>query len=105
LCITKIDVLNHFDELKAATHYRYEGADHTELPFDINEVKVEPVYKSFKGWNQDLMETPQYEELPEALRHFTMFLEKQLDVPITMISTGPEREKLVLREEAVGLVG
>jgi adenylosuccinate synthase len=104
LCITKIDVLNHFDELKAATHYKYEGANHTELPFDINEVKVEPVYKSFKGWNQDLMETPQYEELPEALRHFTAFLEQQLDVPITMISTGPEREKLVLREETVGLV-
>jgi adenylosuccinate synthase len=104
LCITKIDVLNHFEEIKVATHYRYDGMESTELPYDINEVKVDPLYKSFKGWNQDLAATPQYEELPAALKSYTEYLERYLEVPVTMISTGPEREKLILREAEVGLV-
>ncbi len=104
LCITKIDVLNNFEEIKAATHYRYDGLETTDLPFDINEVKVEPVYQAFKGWEKDLDETPQYEELPQALKTYTDFLEKMLNTPITMISTGPEREKLILKDAALTLM-
>ena len=101
LCITKIDVLNIFEEIKAATHYKYNGALSTNLPFDINEVKVEPVWKSFKGWMKNLDDLD-YESLPSVLKEFTLFLEEYLEVPVTMISTGPEREKLILRE-AVGV--
>ena len=104
LCMTKIDVLNHFDEIKAATQYKYNGILTKDLPFDITEVRVEPVYQSFKGWNKDLDDTPQYEELPETLKSYTNFLEAYLGIPITMISTGPEREKLILKEEVVGMV-
>ena len=101
LCITKIDVLNIFEEIKAATHYKYNGVMSTDLPFDINEVKVEPVWKSFKGWMQPV-EMTEYDALPAVLKEFTQFLEEYLEVPVTMISTGPEREKLILRE-AVGV--
>ena len=101
LCITKIDVLNIFEEIKAATHYKYNGELSTDLPFDINEVKVEPVWKSFKGWMKNLDDLD-YESLPSVLKEFTLFLEEYLEVPVTMISTGPEREKLILRE-AVGV--
>ncbi len=97
LCITKIDVLNIFEEIKAATHYKYNGVMSTDLPFDINEVKVEPVWKSFKGWMQPV-EMTEYDALPPVLKEFTQFLEEYLEVPVTMISTGPEREKLILRE-------
>ena len=97
LCITKIDVLNIFEEIKAATHYKYAGVESTDLPFDINEIAIEPIWKSFKGWNSVLEDT-EYETLPTVLKEFTQFLEEYLQVPVTMISTGPEREKLILRE-------
>ena len=100
LCITKIDVLNIFEEIKAATHYKYNGVLSTDLPFDINEVKVEPVWKSFKGWMKNLDDLD-YDSLPTVLKEFTLFLEEYLEVPVTMISTGPEREKLILRETVV----
>ena len=97
LCITKIDVLNHFEDIKAATHYKYDGIETTELPYDINEIKVAPVYKNYKGWNQDLGPSLEFDDMPEALKTYTDFLEKNLETPISMISTGPEREKLVLK--------
>ncbi len=97
LCITKIDVLNIFEEIKAATHYKYNGVLSTDLPYDISEVKVEPVWKSFKGWMKNLDDLD-YDSLPSVLKEFTLFLEEYLEVPVTMISTGPEREKLILRE-------
>jgi adenylosuccinate synthase len=101
LCITKIDVLNHFDEIKAATHYKYEGALTKNLPYDMNEMRVEPHYQTYKGWNTDLEDTPQYEELPETLKSYCEFLEDYLATPISMISTGPEREKLILKDAFV----
>ncbi len=101
LCITKIDVLNHFDEIKAATHYKFEGALTKNLPYDMNEMRVEPHYQTYKGWNKDLDDTPQYEELPETLKSYCEFLEEYLATPISMISTGPEREKLILKETFV----
>lgn len=100
LCITKIDVLNIFESIKAATHYKYDGELSTDLPFDITEVKVEPVWKEFKGWNS-VLEGTDYDVLPEVLKEFTQYLESYLGVPVTMISTGPEREKLILREGAL----
>jgi adenylosuccinate synthase len=98
ICMTKIDVLNHFDTIKAATHYKYNGETTQDLPFDINEVRVDPIYQAFKGWNQDLDASLQFENLPETLKTYTEFLEAYLEIPVTMISTGPEREKLILRE-------
>jgi adenylosuccinate synthase len=63
----------------------------------MNEVRVEPIYKAFKGWFEALAETPQYHELPKDLIDFVDFLEAYLKVPVTMISTGPEREKLIIK--------
>ena len=99
LCITKIDVLNIFEEIKAATHYKINGEKTTDLPFDYTGMDVKPVWKSFKGWMQAI-EMTEYDALPAVLKDFTTFLEEYLEVPVTMISTGPEREKLILREVA-----
>jgi adenylosuccinate synthase len=103
LCITKIDVLNHFDMLEAATHYIYAGKTTKDLPYDSVEVPIEPVYKTFPGWLQNL-DNQHFEELPVNLKGYIEYLEDYLKVPITMISTGPEREKLILREVEIGLV-
>ncbi|MCB9330220.1 MAG: adenylosuccinate synthase [Lewinellaceae bacterium] len=98
LCITKIDVLNSFESLAAATHYRYDGQESTALPYDLCQIPVEPVYKKYKGWECALDSANDYSELPAAAKAFLEDLEKQLGVPVRMISTGPEREKLIVRD-------
>ena len=97
LCITKIDVLNSFESLAAATHYRYDGMESTALPYDLCQIPVETVYKNYKGWECTLDSAKEYAELPAQARAFLEDLEKQLGVPVRMISTGPEREKLIVR--------
>jgi adenylosuccinate synthase len=98
LAVTKIDVLNIFEEISAATHYYYDGENRTELPYDLCGVPVEPVYESFKGWEQSLADVKDYDSLPKAIKQYLHFLEEYLGVPVTMISTGPERSSLILKE-------
>jgi adenylosuccinate synthase len=97
LCMTKIDVLNSFDTVQAATHYRYGGGEHQNLPFDLCQTEVEPRYESYVGWQLDLDTEAGFEGLPAAAQAFVVALEKYLGVPFKMISTGPEREKLIVR--------
>ena len=101
LVITKIDVLNEFETIKAATHYEYNGEQHEQLPYDLCNIPVKPIYKSFKGWNTDLEGILDYEDLPPVAQSYIKFLENHLNVPVSMISTGPERKKLVLKEIGV----
>jgi len=97
ICLTKIDVLNSFKQIQAATHYKYNGIESTELPYDLCQVEVEPVYQSFQGWDCSLDSAKKFEELPILAQTYLQFLEAYLGVPITLISTGPEREKLIVR--------
>ena len=103
LAITKIDVLNKFAEIKAATHYHYDGQVTDQLPFDLCGVPVEPVYKSFEGWQQQLEDAKEFDDLPKAAQAYLEALETHLDVPITMVSTGPERESLISKEMMMDL--
>ena len=83
--------------MHAATAYRYDGIESSDLPYDLAEVTVDPVYKQFDGWNQSLDGITEFDALPETIKNYTAFLEQYLKTKITMISTGPEREKLILR--------
>jgi adenylosuccinate synthase len=103
LVITKIDVLNSFEEISIATHYRYDGQMHTELPFDLCHVSVEPVLQAFAGWQEDLATSNEYDDLPVNVKALLGAIEARLKVPITMISTGPERDALILKEAKVGV--
>lgn len=97
ICMTKIDVLNIFEEIAAATQYQYDGKLTEQLPFDLCRTDVAPVFKKYKGWNCSLEESRSFESLPAAARVYLEELEAMLGVPIKMISTGPEREKLIIR--------
>lgn len=97
LAVTKLDVLNIFPEIKAATHYHYEGQRTVQLPYDICTVDITPEYKTYAGWNGSLDRIQQFDELPELARTYLNDLEQHLGVPITMVSTGPQREKLIQR--------
>ncbi len=97
LCMTKIDVLNIFAEIQAATHYRYDGREQQNLPFDLCHTEVEPVLKTYPGWNVSLESAKTFETLPAEAQQYLHDLERYLGVPFRMISTGPEREKLIVR--------
>jgi adenylosuccinate synthase len=97
LVVTKIDVLNNFSEIKAANHYIVEGNKTDQLPYDLSGVPTEPVYQSYRGWNTSLEGITDYDRMPSTLKTYISELEKQLGVPVSMVSTGPERQELVLR--------
>jgi adenylosuccinate synthase len=97
IAMTKADILNDFDQIEACTHYEVNGKITEEIPYDIDTATIKPIYKSFKGWKTDLGAYHNVEELPEHLRSYLQFLEADLHVPISMLSTGPEREKLLFK--------
>jgi adenylosuccinate synthase len=97
ICLTKIDVLNVFETIRMATHYGYQGGEHERLPYDLCRVAVEPVFRDYEGWQCALDDVQSFDELPAAARKFIGDAEQYLGVPFSMISTGPEREKLIVR--------
>ncbi|MCR9286532.1 MAG: adenylosuccinate synthase [Bacteroidetes bacterium] len=101
LVVTKIDVLNNFSEIKASTNYLSEGKKINQLPYDLSNVSVDPVYKSYEGWNKSLDGITEYDEMPSTLKAYIDELEKELEVPVTIVSTGPERQELVMKGVAI----
>lgn len=101
LAVTKIDVLNNFEKIKVATHYELNGELTDALPFDLCGIPVKPVYKELDGWYQALPVGGTFGDMPASARAFIDFLEQELNTPVTMISTGPERKSLVLKAVAM----
>ena len=97
LVLTKVDVLNKFETIKAADSYRVDGRDSRELPFDLVHENYEPVYTEIEGWNSDLSGVTEEANLPDACLRYVTYLEEKLEVPVTMVSTGADREELVMR--------
>jgi adenylosuccinate synthase len=98
LIITKIDVLNDFDTIKACTRYLYNGKETNELPYDIVNDKIYPVYDDFKGWNASLEHASDFNLLPENAKEYLNFIENYLGVPISLISNAPDREKMIIKD-------
>ena len=95
LCITKLDVLDAFGEIKACVGYKVNGED---TPFKSRMLhKAEPVYKAFKGWNCSLADCENYDSLPDKAKEFLNFIEDYVGVKISLISNGPNREDLIHR--------
>jgi adenylosuccinate synthase len=98
LFMMKADVLNIFEEIKVCTAYELPSGEQIEkLPFEINELDIKPVYKKMKGWHCSLADVTQYEEFPEALKEYVTFLEGELQVPIKLVSVGPDRTQTIMR--------
>ncbi|MCF2444400.1 adenylosuccinate synthase [Dyadobacter sp. CY345] len=99
LIMMKVDVLTVFDNIRVCTHYRLpDGTLTDELPYDLCDNTAEPVYKDFAGWQQSLDGIRDFDAIPEELMAYVKFLEAELHLPITFISTGPDREALITRE-------
>ncbi|AQG78938.1 adenylosuccinate synthase [Spirosoma montaniterrae] len=99
LVMMKVDVLNIFDEIQVCTHYQLADGTLTEqMPYDLTDTDVTPIYKSFKGWQTDLAGIRSFDDMPPALADYVLFLEETLNLPISFISTSPDREAIIQRQ-------
>ena len=97
LMMMKGDVLSGFKTLKVCTSYNYKGATIQHLPYNIEEENVSPIYTEFKGWQADLTGMSSYDELPVELKEYIEFIEKEVEVPIKIVSVGPDRKQTILK--------
>lgn len=97
LMMMKGDVLSGFDTLKVCTSYNYKGKEITHLPYNIEPENVSVNYTELKGWQADLTKMDSAEQLPENLNNYINFIEKAVEVPIKIVSVGPDRKQTIFR--------
>ncbi|WP_009034044.1 adenylosuccinate synthase [Indibacter alkaliphilus] len=98
LFMMKADVLNIFEQIKVCTHYELpDGTMVDRLTYELDSVEVKPVYQTVPGWNQSLADISSYDGFPKELKDYVTMLEEALEVPIKLVSVGPDRKQTILR--------
>ncbi|MDM1407099.1 adenylosuccinate synthase [Myroides sp. DF42-4-2] len=97
LYMMKADVLSGFQNLKVCTKYKYKGEVIDYLPYNIEPENVEPIYEEIKGWNADLTGMTSYDQLPMELKEYIQFIENYLEVPVKVVSVGPDRTQTIVK--------
>jgi adenylosuccinate synthase len=97
LMMMKADVLSGFDKIKACTSYNYQGNEVTHLPYNIEAHNVTPNYTEFECWNEDLTSMSNFNELPKQLKTYIKFIEDFVEVPVKIVSVGPDRKQTIMR--------
>lgn len=95
LMMMKSDVLSGFDSLEVCTAYKYKGETIKHLPYNIEPENVTPIYSKFKCWSQDLTKMTSTDQFPKELNEYIDFLEKELEIPIVVVSVGPDRKQTI----------
>jgi len=98
LSMMKADVLGNFDTIRVCTHYLINGEKTDRFPYDLTDVELVPVYEDLRGWKADLTGLSSYDDAPGALKEYVSFLEAQLEVPISVVSVGPDRKQTLSNE-------
>lgn len=97
LLMMKADVLSIFEKIKVCTQYQLlDGTITDMIPYEVVNEKIIPIYEELKGWSVNIQGISK-ESLPAELNNYIKFLEKELQVPITMVSTGPDRTQTIYR--------
>ena len=96
LMMMKSDVLSGFKSIKVCTSYEYKGEKIRYMPYDINDNSLKPIYDEFEGWNDDITKINNFDKLPINLKKYISYLEKELNIPITIISVGPDRLQTII---------
>lgn len=96
LIMMKSDVLNGFDTVKVAVAYKTPDGETPTVPYELDG-QLEPVYREFPGWSEDLSKIRRWEDLPRSFREYVEFIEAECGVPVKIISVGPDREETILR--------
>lgn len=97
LCMMKADVLGIFDHIMICEAYEINGETVTEFPYDVSDLEIKPILTNMEGWKADLTQLTSYDDAPEALKTYVKYLETQLEVPIRMVSVGPDRAQTLLK--------
>lgn len=98
IALTKLDVLDTFEEVKVCTSYLLDGREIHDFPTDHETLsRVTPVYRTLKGWMSSNAHARTFGEMHPEARNYVSFLEDALDVPVTFVSVGPGREETVFR--------
>ena len=104
IALTKLDVLDEFDEIKMCIHYELDGKKIDYLPTSSkDQFKVKPIYKTFPGWKTSTQGVRNINELPEKARNYIIAVEDFIGAKISSISTSPEREDTILLENPFDL--
>jgi adenylosuccinate synthase len=98
IALTKLDVLDKLPTIKVCREYEYQGKLHSEFPADLDVLEAcAPVYETLPGWESSTTEIENFQSLPQNAQNYIRFLEKEIDVPISMVSVGPMRRKTIFR--------
>ena len=97
LMMMKADVLSGFKKVKICIAYKYKGEKVSHLPYNIEAENVTPIYKEMKGWEEDLTKMTKSGQLPETLNEYIDYLEAELEIPIKIVSVGPDRKQTIHR--------
>ena len=96
ITLTKLDILDHFEEIKICTSYEYSGVQTDRMSKLISNLsEVKPKYKAFEGWNVPTTGITSYKDLPERTQHYIQFITSFIGVPVKIISTGPGRDEII----------
>ncbi len=96
LIMMKSDVMDGFDTIKACVAYNIDGVETEQFPFDLND-GAEAQYVEMPGWKTDMTKMQSEEEFPEEFNAYLDFLERELEVPIKIVSVGPDRAQTIIR--------
>jgi adenylosuccinate synthase len=95
IVMTKADVLDGFEELNVCESYRINGKEQSMVPYQMMKTKIEPIYKSFKGWQSDITKIKSFENIPGQMKEYIAHINQFLGVPVKYISNGPGRDQLI----------
>lgn len=97
VALTVLDVLGYLDEIPVCVGYEIDGKVRKDFPTTVELAKAKPVYEVLSGWKTEIRGIKKYEDLPENCRKYIEFIEKELEVPVKMVSNGPERHEIIYR--------
>ena len=100
MMMMKADVLNQFEQVKVATAYNYNGIESDEIPFDSVNTEIIPEYETLDGWKSELEGIERYEQFPLALKEYVAYIEKRVNVPIGIVSVGPDRSQTIFTQHS-----
>ncbi len=93
--MTKSDVLDDFDSLSMCTKYHIGGKETEEIPFQMLQHRIQPVFSAFKGWKKDITAIKEFQDLPEEMKTYISYIDSYLKVKVSYISNGPGRDQLI----------
>ena len=96
LVMTKADVLDSLDTLQVCSSYKIGDIETDEIPFQMMRMNIQPVYKSFEGWETDITAIRSFDALPDKMKLYISYLNKNLNIPVKFISNGPGSDQIIV---------